>query len=102
MVVRGLLVYIAATVSTAWLKWLAVPAAAVALGFTLIFALGLRPTGVETGGQPIWWDALRPVHAAMYASIAVCAWTGRREAVWKLLLADLVLGLVSFTVHHAL
>lgn len=102
MVARGLLVYLAATVPAAWLRWLAVPAAAIALGFALIFAFGWRRTGLETGGAPIWWDALRPVHAAVYASVAYAAWTGWREAAWKLLAADWALGLVSFVAFHAL
>ena len=100
MGVRGLLVYAAATVPPTWLRWMAVPAAGVALGFAVIYAAGLRRTGLETGGAPIWWDALRPVHAAVYALVAYCAWTGRRGAAWKLLLADLALGLASFSVFH--
>lgn len=101
MGVRGLLVYLAATLPDAWLRRMAVPAAAIALGFTVIFLGGLRRTGLETGGEPIWWDALRPVHALTYALFAYCAWTGRRGPAWKLLLADMVLGLLSFVAFHA-
>lgn len=101
MGVRGLLVYLAATVPGVWLRRMAVPAAAIALGFIVIFLGGLRRTGLETGGAPIWWDALRPVHAALYAAFAYCAWTGRRGPAWKLLLADVLLGLLSFVTFHA-
>lgn len=101
MGVRGLLVYLAATVSDAWLRRMAVLAAAIALGFTVIFLGGLRPTGLETGGKPIWWNGLRPVHALLYAAFAYYAWAGRRGPAWRVLLADVLLGLLSFVAFHA-
>ena len=97
---RALLVYLAATVSQAWLRVMAVLAAAVALGFALIYVGGLRPTGAETGGQPIWWNSLRPVHALLYAAFAYFAWTGQRRPAWIVLLVDVVVGLTSFMYHH--
>lgn len=101
MGVRSLLVYAAATVPDPWLKAMAIPAALIALGFASIYIGGFRRTGVETGGAPIWWNDLRPVHAALYALFAWAAWTGQRAVAWKLLLADLVIGLVAFLHFHA-
>lgn len=100
--VRLLLVFVVATgvLSTTWLKWMAVPAAMVAGGFAAIFAGGLRRTGLETGGAPIWWNSLRPVHALLWGGVAYCAWTGRRALAWRILLADVCIGLISFLVHH--
>lgn len=97
---RGLLVYLAATVSLAGLKVMAALAAVVAIGFTVIYLGKLRPTGAETGGQPIWWNSLRPVHAILYASFAYFAWTGQRRVAWILLLVDVLIGLASFLNHH--
>ena len=76
------------------------PAALVAIGFTTVYMGGLRQTGVETEGEPIWWNSLRPVHAALYAAFAYCAWTGRRQLVWATLLLDVAIGLASFLHHH--
>lgn len=98
---RSLLVYLAATAPLPWLNAMAVPAALIALGFMVIFVGGYRRTGVETGGAPIWWNALRPIHAVLYALFAYYAWTGQREVAWKLLLADVILGLASFLSFHA-
>ena len=96
---RALLVYLAATVPLMWLKVMAVLAAVVALGFTAIYVGGLRSTGPETGGQPIWWDNLRPVHAALYAAFAYYAWTGERRMAWTALAVDVGIGLLSYMAH---
>lgn len=97
---RSALVYAAATAPEPYLKAMAVPAAFVALGFAIIYAGGYRRTGPETGGQPIWWDALRPAHAALYACFAWAAWTGRRALAWQALFVDVVLGLGAFLAFH--
>lgn len=80
------------------LKGLAVVTGAIAFGFAIIYVFGLRATGVETGGKPIWWNDLRPVHAALYAIAAIAAWNGRGDIAWKVLAADVVLGLWSYFV----
>jgi hypothetical protein len=90
--VRALLAYLAATVPLQWLKVMAIPAFFIALGFTIIFLGGYRKTGIETGGRKIWWNSLRPVHATFYLLFAYFAWTGNREVAWKLLAADVLVG----------
>jgi len=101
---RLLLVYLVASdvVGGMWLKVGAVLAGAVAIGFAAIFLGGWRKTGRETGGQPIWWNLLRPVHAVLWGLVAWFAWTGKSDIVWRLLLADVCIGLVSFFVYHGL
>ena len=97
---RALLVYLAATVPLAALKVMGVLGAVIAAGFTVIYAGKLRRTGVETGGQPIWWNSLRPVHALLYAAFAYFAWTGARRKAWVTLLIDVIIGLAAFVHHH--
>lgn len=97
--VRIALVLVAAfATSPEILKGLAVVTGAIALGFAIIYVFGLRATGVETGGKPIWWNDLRPVHAALYAIAAIAAWNGRGDIAWKVLAADVVLGLWAYFV----
>ena len=48
-----------------------------ALGFLIIFIFGLRKTGIETQGNPIWWNNLRPVHALSLMIFAYLAITGK-------------------------
>ena len=98
---RGLLVYLAAVASDAWLRVMAVGAAAISAGFLIIYAGGWRKTGPETGGAPIWWDMLRPVHALLYGMFAYHAWNGNRALAWRILLVDVALGLASFLGYHA-
>lgn len=79
---------------------LAAAAAVVALGLLTIYALRLRPTGPETFGACIWWDALRPVHAALLLLFAVLALRAPARA-WAALAADAGLGLAAFAAHHS-
>ena len=69
------------------------------IGFLYIFATGARKTGFEIGGEKIWWNWLRPFHAFMYSLFAYNAISGNRNA-WHYLVADVVIGIVAFLVHH--
>lgn len=70
-----------------------------AVGFTVIWLWGLRRTGGEVLGERIWWDAWRPVHAVLWGSFAVAA-IGRQTWAWRILLADVLLGLGVWTWHR--
>jgi hypothetical protein len=71
----------------------------ISIGFISIFAFGLRKTGKETFGKPIWWNNLRPVHGFLYMLAAYCAFYSK-ENVWKILLLDTMIGIVAFSMHH--
>ena len=73
----------------------------ISIGFISIYIFGLRKTGQETFGKPIWWNNLRPVHGSLYALAAYCAFYSK-ENVWKILLLDAIIGLVAFLRHHNL
>lgn len=92
--------YLAATAPPDHLRILGVLGGVIALGFTTIFVAKLRPTGTETGGQPIWWDCTRPLHAFMYAVFAYHAWVGDSRMASLTLLADVIIGLANFVGHH--
>lgn len=98
---RAALAYCAAVASPERLWIMGLLAAVIASGFTLIYGLGLRPTGIETGGLPIWWNSMRPVHAAMYAAFAWSALRNEPEA-WRWLAADVVLGFAAWAAHRSL
>lgn len=71
-----------------------------AIGFMLIWMFRWRRTGVEVGGGPIWWDALRPVHSLLFATFAFLAIGGYPRA-YVVLLADVYIGIVAHTfVRH--
>jgi hypothetical protein len=95
VVVRLALVAMAATVPARVLRVMAVPAMVIAVGFVTIWTFGLRPTGVETGGKPIWWDGLRPVHALNFAAFAYFAWRGQRALATSALLLDVIIGVLA-------
>jgi hypothetical protein len=72
----------------------------IGMGFAIIWLLGLRKTGLETGGEKIWWNHLRPIHAVLFLTVSVLLWYGMRKWAAILLFLDLLIGLVSFLIHH--
>jgi hypothetical protein len=95
------LAYLAATAPPTWLCYMGWLALVPAIGFTVIYAGGLRTTGAEVFGDRIWWNDLRPVHAVLYGLFAYLAITGARGLAWKVLLADALIGLGAFLAFHA-
>ena len=97
---RLALVYVAKTISLQYLPVLGYAALLVAIGFMYFFITGTRQTGAEVFGDKIWWNNLRPVHAALYGLFAYNAIQKNRNA-WMFLLADVIIGIVAFVRHHA-
>jgi len=97
---RLFLVYLAKTISIAYLPVLGYAALIPAIGFMYFFLTGTRKTGPEVFGDKIWWNNLRPVHAALYALFAYNAINSNPNS-WMFLLVDVILGLVAFVRHHA-
>jgi hypothetical protein len=67
-----------------------------------IWANGLRTTGIETGGERIWWNDLRPVHSMLYGLFAFMALNNMSEHAWKVLLLDVTIGFAAWLQHHAM
>jgi hypothetical protein len=97
---RSLFVVIAKTINMKYLKYLGYLALLPAMGFIYIFLTGARQTGAETFGEKIWWNNLRPIHALLYILFAYNAIKGNRKA-WLYLLADVLIGLTFFLIHHS-
>ena len=97
--VRSLFAYIAWATPVSYLPWLGAAALLPAIGFLWIWATGARQTGPEVLGARIWWNALRPLHAALYLAFAAGAFLQHHSA-WMFLAGDVVLGLASFLTHH--
>jgi hypothetical protein len=95
---RSFLVYIAYKFPQA-LPYMSLPALFIALGFTIIYLGGYRKTGAEVFGDRIWWNSLRPVHALLWASFAYFAFTKRADIAWKILLVDVIIGFLAFTIN---
>ena len=96
---RSLFVVIAKNIDIKLLPYLGYLAVLPALGFIYIFATDGRRTGMETFGEKIWWNNLRPVHAVLYSLFAYNAIIGNRNA-WIYLLIDVLIGLSSFLIFH--
>lgn len=71
------------------------------LGFALIYTFGLRKSGGETFGCPIWWNDMRPIHAIMYAIAAWFAIQGNGRHASTALSVDVIVGMTAFAYFHA-
>lgn len=96
---RTLFVIIAKYINAKYLKYLGYMALLPAIGFIYIYLTGSRKTGAETFGEKIWWNDLRPIHSMLYFLFAYNAIIGNKQS-WIYLLADVLLGLISFLIHH--
>ena len=79
-----------------YMGWMAIVPA---IGFMYIYLTDSRKTGGEVFGESIWWDDLRPVHALLYGLFAYMA-INQYDNSWIVLLADVIIGLIAFLVHH--
>ena len=98
--VRSLFVVIAKYIDTKYLKYLGYLALLPAIGFMYIYVTGSRKTGAEVFGEEIWWNNLRPVHSILYFLFAYNAIIGNNQS-WIYLLIDVLIGLISFLIHHS-
>jgi hypothetical protein len=72
-----------------------------ALGWANIYLNQSRKVGIETFGDEIWWDKVRPIHITLYFLFALMA-LNRMHSAWIVLVVDVILGTVFFLNHHFL
>jgi hypothetical protein len=95
---RAAVAYAAAVVNTKYLQYLGLLALGPVIGWIYIIATGSRQSGPEAGGR-IWWDGMRPIHAAIWAGFALTALNGWPNA-YLFLVADVILGLGNWIQHY--
>ena len=96
---RTLLAIIAKKIALQYFPIMGYLALLPATGFLYIFVTGSRKTGLEVGGDKIWWNWLRPIHAILYLLFAYNAIIKNRQS-WKYLALDVSIGLGVFLIHH--
>ncbi len=98
---RFALTFLAKYIPLKFLPLMGVVFIVIGLGFLYLNLFNKRLTGVETGGDVIWWNDIRPVHGFLALIFGILAISKIREA-WIVLLIDTVFGLVSFLTYHTL
>ena len=93
LILRTLLAMLALLARKTHLQTMGALALIPAAGFSVIYLLDLRKSGVEN--KVIWWNDFRPFHAALYFLFALHA-IKRHADSWKFLAADAVLGAVAW------
>ena len=97
--VRTLFVIIAKKINKDYLPFMGVIAAFISIGFAYIYLTNSRKTGIEVGGEKIWWGNLRPIHGILYLLFAYNA-INKNPNSWIYLLIDVTFGLISFLIFH--
>ena len=96
---RLLLSYIAKIVPSNYLPLMGFIMLGPIIGWSYIYLTGSRKIGMETLGQPIWWNDLRPLHAGLYFTFVLMAFNKSHNAYLPLFF-DTMLGLFSFLKYH--
>ena len=99
VVVRSYLVYFAKTTSLKNLKIMGYIFLIPAIYTMYLYLYNKRQTGAEVFGKKIWWVNLRPIHSIIWFIFAYCAITGNTNS-YKILAADLIIGILAFINHH--
>ena len=73
----------------------------IGVSFLYLNLFNKRLTGLETGGDVIWWNDLRPVHGFLAILFGILAMSKVRDA-WVVLLIDTIFGFVSFITYHSI
>ena len=71
----------------------------IGFGMLILFFGKYRKTGIEIGGDVIWWNHLRPLHAFIYLYFSYLYYINNDKA-HEILIYDIVIGLVSFFNYH--
>jgi hypothetical protein len=101
ILVRSLIAYTAYTINVNYLPVMGALALIPVIGWLNIYFINPRNTGPEVFGGQIWWNALRPVHAAIWFCFAIAA-LNKSPNAYLFLVADVILGLLAFLGHHLL
>ena len=97
--VRVLITILAKQLDPSYLPYMGFIALFPAFGFLFIFLTGSRKTGLEVGGDKIWWNYLRPLHSLLYFLFAYNAILKNPNS-WQFLAIDVSIGLISFLMYH--
>lgn len=73
---------------------------AMGLGFLFIYFGDLRKTGLETGGNKIWWNHLRPFHGIMYLIAGYYLFINERKYSSNVILIDTLFGFIAWLLFH--
>ena len=98
---RFIITVLAAYIPLKYLPFIGVFFIIFGIGFLYLNFFNKRLTGVETGGDVIWWHDLRPVHGFLSLLFGILAVSKVREA-WIVLLIDTIFGLLAFLAYHTI
>lgn len=99
---RTILALIAKNVNKENLKIMGYLAIPIGLAFMYLYFVGNDRADAQLewlGDKKIWWNDLRPIHGTLYLLFAYHA-INQKEYSWIFLLLDVVIGLLSWLIHH--
>ena len=97
---RLLLTYIVEKVDIHYLPYLGFFSIFPSIGFIVLYLTNGRKKGLETFGEPIWWNELRVIHGILYLLFTIYAFKKKRRFASISLLLDVSIGFISFFIYH--
>ena len=98
ILVRSLLVLLSYKINKKYLPILGYLGILSGLGFIMVYLTDSNKRGA-TFDQKAWWNILRPIHGIIYILFGYLA-INKNSKAYKVLIADVLLGLVSFISYH--
>lgn len=72
----------------------------IGIGFLIIYFGGFRKKGIETDGNKIWWNYLRPFHGILYITSAILLFKNMRILSSNIILFDVLIGTFAWLFFH--
>ena len=94
------LAYLAKNISNSYLTVYSLIIGIIGVSFLFLSVTGLRKTGAETGGNPIWWGHLRPIHGILYVLAGGLLFYRHRCWGSQVIVVDTLIGLTAFLLYH--
>jgi hypothetical protein len=98
---RFLIAFIVSKLSKKYLFYTGIGLLLLVINWSYIYLFKTRKIGVETLGEKIWWDWMRPIHIGFYVMAALMCLDGNNNAYIPIVI-DTIVGALSFIIHHKL
>lgn len=99
---RTILVIIAKNIDKKYLELLGYASILIGLSFMYLYFIGNARADAQLewlGDKKVWWNDLRPIHGGLYILFGALA-IKQKECAWIVLLIDVIIGLLSWLIHH--
>ena len=96
---RIYLIYLSKNIKKENKKYIIIFYLSIGIGMLILYFGSYRKTGIEVGGDVIWWNHLRPLHAFVYLYFSYLYYINDDNS-YEILIYDVIIALISFFNYH--